>query len=220
MALDDRPEAPDRELVTMDLGVGLDRRAASGLVDQSHLAECLAGAELADLLSVDGDGHLAALDHNEGAPGLAFLGDRLAGRIRPLDELAGEAVEKRVVGIGEEGDAANQLFAGAGHGRDPTSTGGRKAPPKLESGPSHAPSRLDPGAAGSFVTRPCSAGPVSLPQGGRAPACALSAGLLQGPVRRSRRPADAPGDQAISTHAPPHARRRGGAEDAEGDGAL
>src|SRR5580765_2336000 len=98
MALDDRAEAPHRQLVPMHLAVGLD--------DQGHLPEGLAGAELADLLAVDRHGHLAALDHDEGAARLSLLSDRLAGGVRPFDELAAQAVEKRVIGLGEEGNAA------------------------------------------------------------------------------------------------------------------
>src|SRR5262245_12979128 len=134
MALDQRPEAPDRQLVAVNFGVGPDRRRAGRLVDQGHLPERVAGSELADFLAVDEYGHVAALDHDERAAGLTLLGDRLAGRIRPLDELVGEPLQKGVVGVREERDTANQFGAGSRHGADPT-TRGRNVRAPVEPGP-------------------------------------------------------------------------------------
>src|SRR4029077_20152889 len=125
MTLDDRPEAPDRQLVAVDFAVGLNGGASRRLVDQRHLAEGVPRAELADLLAMNGDGRLATFDHDERTAGLALLGDRLAGGVCPLDELAGQPVEELVVGLGEQRNAANQLDAGAGHGRILTCPTGR-----------------------------------------------------------------------------------------------
>src|SRR3982751_89141 len=97
MALHERPETPDRQLVAVHLALGPDRRAAGRLVDQRHLAERLAGPEPADLLAVDGHGRLATIDHDAGPAGFALLGDCLSGWIRALDELGGEPVQELLV---------------------------------------------------------------------------------------------------------------------------
>src|SRR6266566_9934958 len=120
MALDQWPEAPDRQLVAVNLGIGRHSRRTRGLVDQGHLSERVAGPELADLLAVNRHGHVTALDQDERPAGLALLGDRLAGRIGPLDELVGQPLEEGVISVCEERYAADQLAVRAGHGADPT----------------------------------------------------------------------------------------------------
>ena len=72
-----------------------------------------------------GHGHLARLDHDERPAGLALLGDRRAGGVGPLHELAGQALEELVVGLRKERDAAEQVrSSGSPHG-DPIPPGGR-----------------------------------------------------------------------------------------------
>src|SRR5262249_24918430 len=108
-----------RQLVRVHVRLRGDRGAARGLVDQRHLAEGLPRAELADLLAVDDHVHRAALDDEERAAGLAFLGDRVAGRELPLRELARHALEERILGAGEERDSVNQVWARLRHCEDP-----------------------------------------------------------------------------------------------------
>src|SRR4051795_3923897 len=105
-------------------------------------------------------------------------------------------------------------------GEDPITPKGRKVRRKLESGPAHGPSRLDPGAAGDHVTRLRSARKASFSEGGGAPARPLPARLLQGALRRGRRAADPPRNQALPAPPSPDVGRCRRPPDEEGDRPL
>src|SRR6185369_4087565 len=60
---------------------------------------------------------------------------RLAGRVRPFDELVGQSLEEGVVGIGKERHATDEFGVRAWHGGDPISGRSRNAHGSVEPGP-------------------------------------------------------------------------------------
>src|ERR1700751_6073812 len=113
MALDDRSKAKDGQLIAPNLGVGPNRGATSGLVDQGHLAERIARAQPSHLVAIHEHNGLAAFDHEECTAALALLGHQVARRVRARVELLRQPTEKLLVGFREERDSANQVAARA-----------------------------------------------------------------------------------------------------------
>src|SRR4029453_11903430 len=93
VALDERPEVPEREAVALEVGRGLDRGAALAAVDDGDVAEVVAWPEAGDLVAVDDHEGLTALHHVEPGAALALADDRFAFGEGVLLERAGQPLE-------------------------------------------------------------------------------------------------------------------------------
>src|SRR6478672_7141175 len=114
--LDERPELPRREPVAGEIGLGRDRRGAARLVvDQSDLAEVVAGNELATLLAVHIDAGSTFADHEEADAACAFRSDGVAGLEVALLERAGDSSKLVVRQALEERDLLEQLDRRVSH---------------------------------------------------------------------------------------------------------
>src|SRR5258708_22102791 len=95
-------EVPLRDGGQGHLGIGPDAGAAALVVEQRHLAEGVAGPQLAGLALDRGDGHGAVGDDHEADPTAALHDDVVAGRVGDhlellldrLELLLGEALEQ------------------------------------------------------------------------------------------------------------------------------
>ena len=87
------------------------------LVQQRHLAEVVAQAEAAALVSADGHGRLAVLDHEEPDAGLALGRHRVAGIERPLLHGRGDPLQLLPVQVGEIGTRFEEIGGALWHVR-------------------------------------------------------------------------------------------------------
>ncbi len=124
--LDEGPEDEDREAVAGQVRRRGDRRGSRSAVDEGDLAERVAGAELADLFTVDFDGSLTALDDEEHEAAFALERHGVSRREPSLVELLGQALEILVLEAREQADLAQEVRARLRHGAIHT----RCAPPQ------------------------------------------------------------------------------------------
>src|SRR5919106_5715269 len=114
--LHERTELPGREAVALELAVGLDRRGARPLGDQRDLAEMVAGAERADLLSADLDLGVALANDEEADAALALLRHGLARPERTLVHSARDRLQLARIEPREDRDVLEELGRLGRHG--------------------------------------------------------------------------------------------------------